>query len=47
MPSVPFLVQAQNPTNARPTRVIGPAQALSKEELDNGRAFYLGMNFDF
>lgn len=47
MRSVTFLVQAKNLTNARPTRVIGPAQALSKEELDNGRAFYLGMNFDF
>lgn len=45
--AVTVLVQAKNLTNTRPTRVIGPSQTLSKEQLDNGRAYYLGVNFDF
>lgn len=45
--AVTLLAQAKNLTKARPTRVIGPGQALSKEQLDNGRAFYFGVNFDF
>ncbi|MDF4005085.1 TonB-dependent receptor [Luteibacter sp. PPL552] len=39
------LVQGKNLTNARPTRLIGPDQALVKEELDNGRAYFIGVNY--
>ena len=42
-----FLVQGKNLTNARPTRLIGPEQTLIREELDNGRAYYVGMNYVF
>ena len=42
-----FLVQGKNLANARPTRVLGPGQALVKEELDNGRAYFLGATYAF
>ncbi|GGA45350.1 TonB-dependent receptor [Dyella nitratireducens] len=42
---VSFLLQGKNLTNARPTRVLGPDQSLIKEELDNGRAYYLGVTY--
>jgi TonB-dependent receptor len=42
---VSFLLQGKNLTNARPTRVLGPDQSLIKEQLDNGRAYYLGVTY--
>lgn len=46
-PHLSLLVQGKNLTNARPTRLIGPGQSLVKEELDNGRAYFVGMNYVF
>ncbi|MFC3651534.1 TonB-dependent receptor [Dyella humi] len=42
---ISFLLQGKNLTNARPTRVLGPDQSLIKEQLDNGRAYYLGVTY--
>lgn len=46
-PHLSALVQGKNLTNARPTRLLGPGQDLVKEELDNGRAYFVGVNYVF
>ena len=38
-------LQAKNFTNERPTRVIGLRQELLREELDNGRSWFAGVNY--
>lgn len=38
-------LQAKNFTNNRPTRVIGLQQELLREELDNGRSWFLGATY--
>ncbi len=40
-------VQGKNLSNAKLTRVIGLEQQLLREELDNGRAYYLGVDYAF
>lgn len=40
-------VQGRNLSNARLTRVIGADQQLMREQLDNGRAYYLGVDYAF
>lgn len=40
-----FVLQGKNVLNARPTRVTGPGQSLLNQEIDNGRAFFLGMTY--
>ena len=37
-----LVAQGKNLSNRRPTRVTGPAFNLLSEELDNGRAYYIG-----
>jgi TonB-dependent receptor len=37
-----IVAQGKNLSNRRPTRVTGPAFNLLSEELDNGRAYYIG-----
>ncbi|MEA5126430.1 hypothetical protein [Xanthomonas floridensis] len=40
-------LQGRNLSNARLTRVIGADQQLLREQLDNGRAYYLGVDYAF
>uniref|UniRef100_UPI0012DE0CA2 TonB-dependent receptor domain-containing protein n=1 Tax=Xanthomonas maliensis TaxID=1321368 RepID=UPI0012DE0CA2 len=40
-------VQGRNISNARLKRVIGADQQLLREQLDNGRAYYLGVDYAF
>ena len=40
-------LQGRNLSNARLTRVIGAEQQLMREQLDNGRAYYLGVDYAF
>ncbi|QHG85724.1 MULTISPECIES: TonB-dependent receptor [Xanthomonas] len=40
-------MQGRNVSNARLTRVIGADQQLMREQLDNGRAYYLGVDYAF
>lgn len=40
-------VQGRNLANARLTRVIGADRQLMREQLDNGRAYYLGVDYAF
>nr|WP_243848328.1 TonB-dependent receptor [Sphingomonas insulae] len=37
-----IVAQAKNLTNFRPQRVFGPGFGLLREEIDNGRSFYVG-----
>lgn len=39
--------QAKNLTNNRPTRLQGPNQELLKDELDNGRAYFVGFSWRY
>lgn len=41
------ILQAKNLSNARLERVVGADQDLLRERLDNGRAYYLGMDYVF
>lgn len=38
-------LQAKNLTDARPRRVTGPSQGLLNQEIDNGRALFLGVTY--
>lgn len=44
---ITVVAQGKNLTNERPRRLIGPNFGLLREELDNGRAYYLGAVFKF
>jgi outer membrane receptor protein involved in Fe transport len=44
---ITIIGQARNLTNERPQRLTGPDFGLLREELDNGRAYYLGAAFKF
>ncbi|WP_258072149.1 TonB-dependent receptor domain-containing protein [Xanthomonas arboricola] len=46
-PQLRLTVQGRNLSNARLTRVIGADQQLLREQLDNGRAYYLGVDYAF
>lgn len=46
-PHLRVTLQGKNLTDARLKRVIGLDQALLREELDNGRAYYLGVDYAF
>ena len=37
-----LVAQAKNLTNFRPQRLFGPSFGLLREEIDNGRSFYIG-----
>ena len=37
-----IVAQGKNLTNFRPQRMFGPNSSLLREEIDNGRAFYIG-----
>lgn len=39
------VLQAKNLTGARPRRVTGPSQGLLNQEIDNGRALFLGVTY--
>lgn len=45
MDGITMVAQGKNLTNDRPRRMIGPDFGLLREELDNGRAYYLGAVF--
>ena len=40
-----LLLQAKNLTGARPQRVTGPGQGLLNQQIDNGRALFLGVTY--
>lgn len=40
-------VSGKNITNDRPQRLVGPAQNLLREELDNGASYWIGAAFKF
>ncbi|MBB5736459.1 TonB-dependent receptor [Xanthomonas arboricola] len=40
-------LQGKNLSNARPIRLVGLDQQLLREQLDNGRAFYVGVDYAF
>ncbi|PTX92273.1 hypothetical protein DB354_13055 [Opitutus sp. ER46] len=42
-----FTLQAKNLTNNRPTRVLGYNQEYNREELDNGRSWFIGATYSF
>jgi TonB-dependent receptor len=46
-PHLRLTVQGKNLSNARLTRVAGLDQELLREQLDNGRAYYLGVDYAF
>ncbi|GGB71913.1 TonB-dependent receptor [Blastomonas aquatica] len=46
-PRISLIAQAKNLTNNRPTRLTGPFQELLREEIDNGRGYFAGVNFRF
>ena len=39
--------QAKNLTNERPLRLAGPDRNLLREELDNGRSYWVGLKFKY
>lgn len=40
-----FLVQGKNLTDTKPTRVTGPNQGLLNQQIENGRAFFVGTTY--
>ena len=40
-----FVVQGKNLTDARPTRITGPNQGLLNQQIDNGRALFVGVTY--
>jgi len=46
-PNLTVVAQAKNLTNTRRQRMFGPDFGLLREELDNGRAFYVGALFRY
>lgn len=45
--NISFTLQAKNFTNNRPTRVMGFSQEWAAEEIDNGRAWFIGATYTF
>lgn len=46
-PGVAATLEGKNLTNARPEKIVGPFQNLNYSLLNNGRAYYAGVNFAF
>jgi outer membrane receptor protein involved in Fe transport len=40
-------LQGKNLTDSMPQKVVGPNQALNYSTLDNGRAYWAGIGFNF
>jgi hypothetical protein len=45
--AITIVAQGKNLSDNRPTRVTGPGFGLLSEELENGRAYYIGSVFRF
>jgi hypothetical protein len=45
--AITVVAQGKNLSDNRPTRMVGPGFGLLSEELENGRAYYLGTLFRF
>jgi TonB-dependent receptor len=46
-PGLTLVAQGKNLTNERPQRLAGPNQNLLREELDNGRSYWVGLKFKY